>query len=100
MMNALLDEYCEHRASPGEDVISFVADTTIPKFVVTNEALEVVRIAFDVIGGSGVRGNSRIGQIYRDVRAGTLVPFNNDLSRELVGKAALGIDPMAKPRWL
>ncbi|MBV9945281.1 MAG: acyl-CoA/acyl-ACP dehydrogenase, partial [Myxococcales bacterium] len=42
LMNALLDEYCEFHATPGDDIVSFVADTTIPKFVVTNEALEVV----------------------------------------------------------
>jgi alkylation response protein AidB-like acyl-CoA dehydrogenase len=99
-MNALLTEYAERHVDPGDDLTLFVADTCIPKYFVTNEAERVVATAFEVIGGSGIRERSRIGQIWRDVVAGPLLPFTNDLAREYIGKAALGIDPVATPRWL
>jgi alkylation response protein AidB-like acyl-CoA dehydrogenase len=99
-MNALLHEYATGHAEAGDDLTAFVADTCIPKYFVTNEAERVVTTAFEVIGGSGVRENSRIGQIWRDIKAGPLLPFTNDLAREFIGKSALGIDPLARPRWL
>lgn len=99
-MKALLAEYAEHHAVPGDDLMAFLAETAIPKYFIANEAQHVVGTAFDVVGGSGVRGSSRIGQIYRDVKAATLVPFNNDLCREFIGKTTLGIDPTESPRWL
>jgi alkylation response protein AidB-like acyl-CoA dehydrogenase len=36
---------------------------------------------------------------YRDVRAGTFHPFGNDIAREVIGKAALGIPMADDPRW-
>lgn len=99
-MRALLDEYVTRHAEPGDDLMGFLAETCVPKYFIANEAQHVVRLAFDVIGGTGSLAGQRIGQIYRDVRAGALVPFNNDLCREFIGKAALGIDPTQAPRWL
>lgn len=99
-MESLLMEYATEHVDPGDDLTAFVADTCVPKYFVTNEAEHVVATAFEVIGGSGIRKRSRIGQIWRDVKAGPLLPFTNDLCREFVGKAALGIDPIATPRWL
>lgn len=99
-MSALLTEYAQRHVVPGDDLTAFVADTCIPKYFVTNEAQRVVTTAFEVVGGSGIRERSRIGQIWRDVVAGPLLPFTNDLAREYIGKAALGIDPVATPRWL
>lgn len=99
-MTALLDEYCASHGEPGDDLLSFVAATCVPKYFITNEAIQLVTTAFEVIGGSGIRERSRIGQIYRDVRAGPLVPLDNDISREFIGKATLGLDPAATPRWL
>jgi alkylation response protein AidB-like acyl-CoA dehydrogenase len=98
-MDALLQEYCASHAEPGDDLLGFVADTCVPKYFICNEAQQVVQTAFDVIGGSGIRERSRIGQIYRDVRAGPLLPFTNDVAREFIGKSALGVDPVATPRW-
>jgi alkylation response protein AidB-like acyl-CoA dehydrogenase len=99
-MRALLEDYAARHDAPGDDLMGFLAKTCVPKYFVANEAQTVVRLAFDVFGGTGTRAGQRIGQIYRDVRAGTLVPFTNDLCREFIGKAALGIDPAASPRWL
>ncbi|HET6211667.1 MAG TPA: acyl-CoA dehydrogenase family protein [Micromonosporaceae bacterium] len=99
-MSALLTEYAQRHIEPGDDLTLFVADTCIPKYYVTNEAVGVVTTALEVVGGSAIRHRSRIGQIWRDVCAGPLLPFTNDLAREYIGKAALGIDPVAAPRWL
>ncbi|GGY05618.1 acyl-CoA dehydrogenase family protein [Streptomyces hiroshimensis] len=99
-MDALLTEYATRHADPGDDLPAFVADTCIPKYFITNEAEHVVATAFEVIGGSGIRDGSRIGQIWRDVKAGPLLPFTNDLAREHIGKATLGISPVETPRWL
>jgi alkylation response protein AidB-like acyl-CoA dehydrogenase len=96
----VLAQYCAAHGEPGDDLLGFVTATAIPKYFITNEAMGVVQTAFDVVGGSGVRERSRIGQIYRDVRAGPLLPLNNDLAREFIGKMTLGVDPVATPRWL
>ncbi|MFG3255714.1 acyl-CoA dehydrogenase family protein [Streptomyces sp. NPDC048172] len=99
-MEALLTEYARHHLDPGEDLPAFVADTCVPKYFITNEAEHVVATAFEVIGGSGIREGSRIGQIWRDVKAGPLLPFTNDMAREFIGKATLGISPVETPRWV
>lgn len=99
-MDALLSEYARRHVEPGDDLTRFVADTCVPKYHITNEAVRVVSIALEVIGGSAIRQGSKIGQIWRDVCAGPLVPFTNDLAREYIGKSVLGIDPVATPRWL
>ncbi|MET7479234.1 acyl-CoA dehydrogenase family protein [Streptomyces sp. NPDC005648] len=99
-MTALLTEYATRHVDPGEDLPAFVADTCVPKYYITNEAEHVVATAFEVIGGSGIRDGSRIGQIWRDVKAGPLLPFSNDMAREFIGKAALGISPVETPRWV
>ncbi|AXL93008.1 hypothetical protein C4J65_35630 [Streptomyces sp. CB09001] len=99
-MDALLTEYATRHVDPGEDLPAFVADTCVPKYHITNEAEHVVATAFEVIGGSGIRDGSRIGQIWRDVKAGPLLPFTNDMAREFIGKATLGISPVETPRWV
>jgi alkylation response protein AidB-like acyl-CoA dehydrogenase len=99
-MRALLRRYATEHVEPGDDLVGFVADTCIPKYYVVNEAEQVVAKAFNVIGGSGIQSGTRIGQIWRDVKAGSLVPFTNDISREFIGKNALGINPIEQPRWL
>ena len=99
-MDALLTEYATRHVDPGEDLPAFVADTCVPKYFITNEAEHVVATAFEVIGGSGIREGSRIGQIWRDVKAGPLLPFTNDMAREFIGKATLGISPVETPRWV
>ncbi|HEX9337261.1 MAG TPA: acyl-CoA dehydrogenase family protein [Pseudonocardiaceae bacterium] len=99
-MRSLLWHYATEHVEPDDDLVGFVARTCIPKYYVVNEAEQVVAKAFNVIGGSGIQAGTRIGQIWRDVKAGPLVPFTNDISREFIGKNALGINPIEQPRWL
>ena len=49
----------------------------------------------DRIGPSG----AEIEQIFRDVRLGRMHPANRLAVHEIVGKAALGVDPDEQPRW-
>lgn len=99
-MRSLLHRYATEHVEPGDDLVGFVAQTCIPKYYVVNEAEQVVAKAFNVIGGSGIQAGSRIGQLWRDVKAGPLLPFTNDICREFIGKHTLGINPIEQPRWL
>jgi alkylation response protein AidB-like acyl-CoA dehydrogenase len=70
-----------------------------PKLYATPTAIEVVNKAMNVVGGLGLYKTTPLERYYRDVRAGTFHPISNDVLREWMGKAALGIDLTAEPRW-
>jgi alkylation response protein AidB-like acyl-CoA dehydrogenase len=69
------------------------------KYYATPAAIEVVNKAMNVVGGLGLYKTTPLERYYRDVRAGTFHPVSNDVTREWLGKAALGIDLTAEPRW-
>jgi hypothetical protein len=75
------------------------ADALVPRFFVAGEAEQVISTAYGIVGASGTEVSTRIGQIWNDMKA-SAPPFNADLARELIGKAALGIDLNETPRWL
>jgi hypothetical protein len=58
----------------------------------------VLAEAFDMLGDD-VDGVRRLQQISFELRSAP-APVPADLARELIGKAALGIDPDEKPRWV
>jgi alkylation response protein AidB-like acyl-CoA dehydrogenase len=58
-----------------------------------------VDTALDLTGGSGLFKRSRIEQLFRDVRLGRIHPANRLVVHEIVGKAALGVNPDETPRW-
>lgn len=62
-------------------------------------AWRVVDTAFDLGGGFGVFKRNELERLFRDARLGRVHPANASLSRELVAKAVLGINPDEKPRW-
>lgn len=67
-------------------------------FAVT-KAFEIVDTALDLTGGAGLFKRNRLEQLFRDVRLGRIHPANRMAVHEIVGKASLGIDPDAAPRW-
>ena len=67
-------------------------------FAVT-QAWSIVDSALDVSGGSGLFRRQRLEQIFRDARLGRVHPANRTATYEIVGKAALGVDLDAQPRW-
>jgi alkylation response protein AidB-like acyl-CoA dehydrogenase len=62
-------------------------------------AWKVVDTALDVSGGFGMFKKSELERLFRDARAGRFHPANTSLSREVIGKMALGINPDEMPRW-
>jgi alkylation response protein AidB-like acyl-CoA dehydrogenase len=71
---------------------------SVKHFAVTR-AFEIVDTALDLTGGAGLFKRNRIEQIFRDVRLGRMHPANRLAVHEIVGKAALGVDPDEQPRW-
>ncbi len=59
---------------------------------------EVVDLAMDVSGGTGMFKSNELERLYRDVRCGGFHPANSALVHELVGKSALGVLG-EEPRW-
>jgi len=70
-----------------------------PKYFATPNAIEIVNKAMNVVGGLGMYKTTPLERYYRDVRAGTFHPISQDVTREWLGKAALGVDLTAEPRW-
>jgi len=69
------------------------------KYNVVEGAKQVVDIAMDMSGGSGMYKTNELERLYRDVRAGGFHPANSNLTHEIVGKTALGIGLDEMPRW-
>jgi alkylation response protein AidB-like acyl-CoA dehydrogenase len=69
------------------------------KYMVVNQAWQVVDTALDLTGGSGIFKRNRMEQLFRDARLGRIHPSNTLLAHELVGKLSLGINPDEQPRW-
>ena len=59
----------------------------------------VVDRSLDVVGGYGIFPASGFERLIRDARLGRLHPANGYLTREIVGKAMLGVDLDVQPRW-
>lgn len=62
-------------------------------------AWQVIDKALDVAGGFGIFPASGIERLLRDGRLGRLHPANSYLTREILAKAALGLDLDEQPRW-
>ena len=69
------------------------------KYTAVTRAWEVVDMALDLTGGSGIFKRSRMEQLFRDARLGRIHPTNTFLAHEVVGKLSLGISPDEQPRW-
>jgi alkylation response protein AidB-like acyl-CoA dehydrogenase len=66
----------------------------------TTEAVwKVVDTAFDLAGGHGIFAASGFERLFRDARLGRIHPTNAALTREVVAKLTLGLNPDAQPRW-
>jgi alkylation response protein AidB-like acyl-CoA dehydrogenase len=63
------------------------------------EGSQLVDKALDIAGGFGIFHASGLERMMRDVRLGRIHPTNTYLSRELHGKASLGVDFDIQPRW-
>jgi alkylation response protein AidB-like acyl-CoA dehydrogenase len=68
-----------------------MARTVLAKHVPCNNAIRIVDLALEVVGGAGYYRSSPLERMYRDVRAGVLMPYNNAEAKSLFGRDALGI---------
>ena len=65
----------------------------------TRATARVADLGLDVAGGFGIFPASNLERLIRDARLGPLHPANRFLTREIVAKAALGLDLDEQPRW-
>lgn len=93
---ALVADGLRRRAESG---LLSPADLNTIKYVAVNAADDAVDRCVAMTGGRGIFRKLPMERHYRDVRAGQFHPPNNSVALETIGKAALGIDPLAEPRW-
>lgn len=96
---ALTRQVCEEWMRGEHRTVAGMTRVLQPKYYATPTAIEVVNKAMNVVGGLGLYKKTPLERYYRDVRAGTFHPISQDVTREWLGKAALGIDFAEQPRW-
>ena len=69
-----------------------MARAALPKYVCGNNATQIVDKALHAVGGGGFYKRSPLERMYRDVRAGTIMPYNNLEAHDLIGRTSLGIE--------
>jgi alkylation response protein AidB-like acyl-CoA dehydrogenase len=86
------DEVISGDLFEGFTVQEGMARTMLSKHVPCNNAIRIVDLALEVVGGAGFFRRSPLERMYRDVRAGVIMPYNNAEARSLFGRNALGIE--------
>lgn len=69
-----------------------MAHCVLAKYVAANNALAIVDHALEAAGGMAYYKRAPLERMYRDVRAGPIMPFNNLEAMDLFGRNALGIE--------
>ena len=69
-----------------------MAKAVLTKYVATNNACAIVDRALHVVGGAGYFRRFPLERMYRDVRAGPIMPYTNLEAHDLFGRTALGIE--------
>jgi alkylation response protein AidB-like acyl-CoA dehydrogenase len=85
------EEMSEDRLVRELGVQEGMARAVLTKHVACNHAQQIVDRALHVLGGAGYYKRSPLERMYRDVRAGTIMPYNNLEAMDLFGKTSLGI---------
>ena len=98
-MRALTQQICREWLAGEHHSVEGMARVLQAKYFATPAAIDVVNRTMNVVGGLGLYKRAPLERYYRDVRAGTFHPINQDVTREWIGKAAFGIDPADLPRW-
>ena len=86
------DEIASGSLVEGLPVQDGMARAVLTKYVATNNAVQIVDKALEVVGGAGYYKRSPLERMYRDVRAGAIMPYNNLEALELFGKTSLEIE--------
>lgn len=64
----------------------------LTKYVACNNAITLVDRAIHIVGGAAYFRRLPLERLYRDVRAGTIQPYNNFEAENLFGKTSLGVE--------
>jgi alkylation response protein AidB-like acyl-CoA dehydrogenase len=71
-----------------------MARGNLVKYIATNNAVEIMDRVVHVVGGLGYHRRFPVERMYRDVRAGPIMPFNNLDAHRLFAETSLGIEPV------
>lgn len=74
-------------------VIDVYARGNLAKYVACQNAIAIMDRVMEVSGGVGYHRRFPIERLYRDVRAGAIMPYSSPDARTLFAQAALGIEP-------
>ncbi len=88
----LADEVSSGALLTAMSVQQGMARAVLAKYVACNNAIAVADRALHVAGGAGYFRRFPLERMYRDVRAGPIMPYNNLEANDLFGKTALGIE--------
>ena len=69
------------------------------KYHAVEASWRAVDRSLDVVGGFGIFPASGLERLFRDARLGRIHPGNSHITHEVIGKALLGVDLTASPRW-
>jgi alkylation response protein AidB-like acyl-CoA dehydrogenase len=69
-----------------------MARAVLTKYVTTNNAVAIVDRALHVVGGAGYYRRFPLERMYRDVRAGPIMPYSNLEAHDLFGRTSLDIE--------
>ncbi|MCH9673323.1 MAG: acyl-CoA dehydrogenase [Gammaproteobacteria bacterium] len=96
MTGQRLDHFLTTNLSPTiEDGHELMKDYQSVKWVVNQQAIEIVSQAMDVAGGGGFLNRNELTRLYRDVRAGPFMqPYSRVDARHYVGRVAVGHLPV------
>jgi alkylation response protein AidB-like acyl-CoA dehydrogenase len=69
-----------------------MSKAVLAKYVATNNACAIVDRALHVVGGAGYFRRFPLERMYRDARAGPIMPYSNLEAHDLFGRTSLGIE--------
>lgn len=64
----------------------------LAKYVACENAIAIMDLVMSVAGGAGYHRRAPVERMYRDVRAGAIMPYNSADARVLFAQTALGLD--------
>lgn len=87
-LSALIDDTVDHLEHPGDSTMLRVLEV---KAAAGETAIEVTSLAMRICGGAAFSRHTGIERFFRDAHAGAVMAPTNDVLREFIGKALLGL---------